>query len=70
MRNRKWKSGAKGCWWAIVPRQRDTLYPLPWLMGSTRARAWDALHSHLSGHAINLSAWKCVRVFIMEAPDA
>lgn len=72
MQNRKWRSGARDCWWAIVPRARAeaSLYPLPWLMGSTRRSAWRSLFEHLEGHEINRKAWKCVRVFLTEAPDA
>lgn len=66
MTERKWKSGASGCWWAIVPIADDPMYPLPWAMGSTRAQAWNAWRDWL-GDAANASTHKVIRVFITEA---
>ena len=67
MSKRKWKSGANGCWWAVVSVQPDPMYPLPWAMGSTRVAAWRAWREWL-GDDGDSARFKLVHVFITVAP--
>ena len=65
-RRKVWRTGASGCWWAIVHRAPDATEPYPWMMGHTRAIAWRKALEHL-GYHFNRVHFKCVRVFLVEA---
>ena len=72
---RTWKSGASGCWWAIVPRWNDSTHPLPWNCGYTRAIAWQNWSEARPRRVGDMrepsrAKWKSVRVRIVEVLPA